>query len=81
MSWMRLFDEIENETGLKIEPCPFCGGEAVLTKNGTYWNPTYCVSCKTVDAWGNNACRGVKHADSFDPESPVEAIAKWNKRA
>lgn len=78
---MIFHDDVPNLTGIPIEPCPFCGAKAVLRSSaGWYWNPTYTVSCTNDDEWHKHSCRGVACPNQFDPEDPVEAIQRWNKR-
>lgn len=53
-------------TGLK--PCPFCGGEARLTKNYMAQTYIYCRNC-WAEVWGAK--------DQMNDEEIVEA---WNRR-
>ncbi len=64
---------------MKIEKCPFCGGEAEIVGGPENWTPTFydpdsggdpiAVVCKTC------AC-GLHFFDGY-----AEAIAAWNRRA
>ena len=60
---------------LKLKPCPFCGGEAVLS--GKY-------TIQGVDAWAVYC--GITPNDFFcgaqvtSIESEEEAIRNWNRR-
>ena len=53
----------------KLKPCPFCGGEAEMSK----WKCGYYVSCIESDCF---VC-----PETGDFESREEAIEAWNKRA
>ena len=58
----------ENKTNAPtIEPCPFCGGEAVLGENVQGWHYFY-VECEQCDY-----CLDMPTRDG--------AIENWNKRA
>ena len=66
----------------KLKPCPFCGGDAEITK----WHEGYFVECKeqrcggtigaykteekAIEAWNTRVektCEGCVHEDSPDP--------------
>lgn len=54
--------------GMKIKPCPFCGGEAKLEKMG-YPHHVYCTKCSArVTGKG------------FDKDGEQDAIKRWNTR-
>lgn len=59
----------------KLEPCPFCGGEAKLAK-GYYRDQSWVwprIICR------DSACGGSKQAIQH-PWTEAEAIAAWNQR-
>ena len=56
----------------KLKPCPFCGGEAELTK---HLNDLYSVQCNTTECYMEvGLCTG-----GFT--SSLYAIKAWNRRA
>lgn len=59
---------------LKMRPCPFCGGEAVLEEHyiTRYWS-IFKVRCKDDECLGYHVGRSVGSKD--------EAIKMWNTRA
>ena len=59
-----------NELKPTLRPCPFCGGEAEIAKNGCGYID---VSCK------NETCRGYAH--SLWHKEKRKAVAAWNRRA
>ena len=53
-----------------LKPCPFCGGEAVLTKIlNNFWMP----QCR------NNLCMAGDEPNDYDRKE--QAIKAWNTRA
>jgi len=60
-----------SENKLKLKPCPFCDGEAVITKRGGI----YHVWCK------NSACRLREGECYIDPTPKTKAIKAWNTRS
>ena len=58
----------------ELKPCPFCGGEAVLSHNYTGNGHSYieCTNCKIHSPW---------FAREFDSSSDQNAINYWNRRA
>ena len=58
---------------MKIEKCPFCGGEAVPTQEDClgYYNDTWMVFCEACDLY-------IGFAKQYTKE---QAIAAWNRRA
>ena len=59
---------MESVSEIKLLPCPFCGGEAKLSKSGSY----AVVSCLNSSCNGNACC--------YKYDSPQEAIEHWNTR-
>ena len=58
---------MDNE--LKLKPCPFCGGEAILVKDFCSfkdWNYARCESCGAMTSVADDA---------------YKAIEAWNMRA
>lgn len=58
---------------LKLKPCPFCGGEAVLMKVTFTAGMSYYVRC------GNGKCAVFPITKSYSTDD--EAIEVWNMRA
>ena len=58
---------------MKIEKCPFCGGEAVPTQEDClgYYNDTWMVFCSACDLY-------IGFAKQYTKE---QAIVAWNRRA
>lgn len=52
----------------KLKPCPFCGGEAILSDRRYWQSPPFSICCKACnfDIWPHN--------------SPSKAITAWNQR-
>jgi len=55
---------------IKLKPCPFCGGTAILRCGGVY----YDVECES-----QNDCLVRPITDGFS--TAREAIEAWNRRA
>lgn len=53
--------------GVKLKPCPFCGGEAKITQ-ACVMQPLFCVHCVDCDTSGGHY---------FTEEDAIEA---WNTR-
>lgn len=79
--------EIEND--LKLEPCPFCGGEAVvLNKSYHYskdsWGDDWYVECKGCRITSPTYETLVKRMKNGQlvifKDGRTEAITKWNDR-
>ncbi len=66
--------ELEPKTNL-IEPCPFCGGEAITRLNNKWW--IHCDNCTCEIGFEGMDENG--YYGHFDTEA--EAIAAWNTRA
>ena len=60
---------------MKIEKCPFCGGEAVPTQEDCYcfgyYNDTWMVFCEACDLY-------IGFAKQYTKEQAIDA---WNSRA
>ena len=56
---------------LDLKPCPFCGGEAILTKHHNRFTDWWIVSCPICH---------ISQTGS-DYEFSFEAIEAWNRRA
>ena len=55
---------------IELLPCPFCGGEAILTSRETnYFATRYFVMCEQC------------HAESKNCQHKEDAVYAWNKRA
>lgn len=68
----------------KTKPCPFCGGRAVLVRNGSYWNDYYYVrvECEMCGSQGKTFRTKVdpsKH--EWNTRTCFKAIEAWNTRA
>lgn len=57
--------------GLKLSPCPFCGGEAVFSENQIDFEPVWGVRCDDKCFAWIDACTDTK----------AEAAEVWNTRA
>ena len=77
---------------VKLKPCPFCGGEAVLygqeirdfanvewakESRNEYWVRT---QCKILCIYGITAGRAFKLCDGIHFRTPEAAIKAWNRR-
>lgn len=60
---------------IKLELCPFCGGEADFVKRVFMSTVTCCVRCKDCEA------ESEWFKASFDTCAAEEAAAAWNRRA
>lgn len=58
----------------ELKPCPFCGGNAVLTHDLTGPGASY-IQCKKCGV------ESVKFIRSFSGSSDDQAIEFWNRRA
>jgi len=54
------------ESGLKLLPCPFCGGAPVVEPEGPRYFVTFCERCDIIGPFGN----GIE-----------DAAKRWNTRA
>ena len=57
----------------RLKPCPFCGGEAVLTEHSVFLK-RYQIICT-----GYTTCEILPSTDLM--EKPEQAIEAWNRRA
>ena len=71
----------------ELKPCPFCGGEAKLTKLSVSYNAGYPIynGIALVVKCGNCGCfspykRGTIHGN-FRQNEEDKAIEAWNRRA
>lgn len=53
-----------------LKPCPFCGGEAIMTKRYNRFSEWWLISCKK--------CHISQTGSEF--EFSFEAIEAWNRR-
>lgn len=58
----------------ELKPCPFCGGEAEISKGRFDGKDTSYVMCKKCEAWGEFFFVSPKYA------SNERAIKAWNRR-
>lgn len=59
---------------MKLKPCPFCGGEAILAHDHVGLGASY-IRC------GKCGLESVRFIKSFDVASDDEAIEYWNRRS
>lgn len=59
------------EPNIKLDPCPFCGSEAILEEIDSRGKTDYYVRCSNT----SECC--IEQGYSFNLEEAVEA---WNKR-
>jgi Lar family restriction alleviation protein len=55
----------------ELQPCPFCGGQATITKPNRGWGVS--VGCEACGA-------DIMRVDEVNPNLPDAAINAWNKR-
>lgn len=67
-----------HEEDANLKPCPFCGGEAVLSWSMTS-TPHPFVRCK-YGAFEHPKCHGAV-AVTYDYRNKSDAIDAWNRRA
>ncbi len=60
---------------MKLKPCPFCGGTAVMTKRERMDIPNWVEFYICCDRY---SCKVKPHVSSF--ASPKEAVQCWNRR-
>jgi Lar family restriction alleviation protein len=60
---------------VKLKPCPFCGGSAVMTKRERMDIPNWVEFYICCDRY---SCKVKPHVSSF--ASPKEAVQCWNRR-
>lgn len=61
---------------IKLKPCPFCGGNAVMMENRAEGvAPSYRVACSTVGCW----CMGPMPHNRWGTEKAAARV--WNRRA
>ena len=53
----------------ELKPCPFCGGEAVLSLGGEHFTIPECANC------------GAKLPAQYGQDRKTKAIEAWNTRA
>lgn len=56
-----------------LKPCPFCGGEAVVTIESAGWTSA-AITCLGCNAYTE------RHIDRDYQKSKTAAIAAWNRR-
>ncbi len=64
----------------KLKPCPFCGGEAGLTKNGIH-----CTNAGNIENCCNvflvyPARAGMKTKEEIEKDIRERSIKAWNRR-
>lgn len=71
--WQGTFCEldVEAENMDELKPCPFCGGEAVVTKHHNRFTEWYLCSCKKCHISQTGSEYGFR----------FEAVEAWNRRA
>ena len=72
----------------KLEPCPFCGGEARIKydSGNEVWGQSWEAGCKACDihtpkAWGSSTWASGDNAKKQDRAAKATAISAWNRRA
>lgn len=58
---------------IKLLPCPFCGGEAILSKNALFTCSSF-VKCKKCGA------RTMEHTSESMANAKLNAVNAWNTR-
>lgn len=58
---------------IKLLPCPFCGGEAILSKNALFTCSSF-VKCKKCGA------RTMEHTSESMANAKLNAVNSWNTR-
>lgn len=56
----------------ELKPCPFCGGEAILSKKGSY----YSIECDKCGC-GTKLCGSYMYSNE---KNRKEAAKRWNRR-
>lgn len=75
------------EERVELKPCPFCGGEAVLSehrRDERYgYNTDYLIQCGTCGASAGGTTKKDKQGWADDPKliGRQETIERWNTRA
>ena len=75
-------DEIkEVNVGLdaRLEPCPFCGGDATLEHDNSIFTGCGFLDSKSYEGW-RIECQGDCHAMTCWWHSETQAVAAWNRR-
>jgi len=64
------------------DPCPFCGGESLLT-NGNHQSgtPSVMICCLDAGCVAPALIEPAKHGESDLLEAIDRAVAKWNRRS
>ena len=63
---------------VKLKPCPFCGGEAVLKDD--LWGESFCVRCKRCRARTDSFITGLDGVPDDEIAAQDMAREAWNRR-
>lgn len=64
----------------ELKPCPFCGRDPAMQEDIRFPRPA-CEAVKAYEVVCNTYECVIYHADNTYFRSPLEAVAKWNRRA
>ena len=70
------FDSSNKRPKITLKPCPYCGGEAVMSKRERFDIPNWVEFYIGCD---RHSCKVMPHVKSFGGYK--EAVQAWNRRA
>lgn len=71
--------QLVKPTGLKINPCPFCGGTNCEVSAENCWTDHH-VECEDCLCQGPSATLGCRDPEEDTIDLEAEAIQMWNDR-